>query len=140
MADKKLAAMTDVELEALYVEVANEKSRRESREGAHKALLEAVATSLPTFEAYAHAYGLTDEELGEAICQAMGEARKAKDSIKIAQPKQVAPEWEQPGSTRPPYKAGELVTFQGKTWRSIEDNNTWPPSAYPQGWEEVNNG
>lgn len=140
MADKKLATMTDVELESLYVDVANEKARRESRESAYKALLEAVATSLPTFEAYAHAYGLKDEELGEAISQALGEARKAKASIKMAQPKQAAPEWEQPSSTRPPYKPGELVTFQGKTWRSIEDNNAWPPSTYPQGWEEVING
>ena len=36
-----------------------------------------------------------------------------------------------------PYMTGDCCTEGGKTWRSIIDTNTWAPSAYPQGWEEV---
>lgn len=46
----------------------------------------------------------------------------------------VIPEWEQPDSTNP-YKVGDIVTHNGKTWKSIVDTNTWEPGVY--GWEEV---
>ena len=46
----------------------------------------------------------------------------------------VVPEWEQPDSTNP-YKAGDKVTHNGKTWESTVDNNVWEPGVY--GWEEV---
>lgn len=46
----------------------------------------------------------------------------------------VIPEWEQPDSTNP-YKAGDKVAYNGKTWVSIVDNNVWEPGVY--GWEEV---
>ena len=46
----------------------------------------------------------------------------------------VIPEWEQPDSTNP-YKAGDKVTHNGKTWESTVDNNVWEPGVY--GWEEV---
>ena len=44
------------------------------------------------------------------------------------------PEWEQPDSTNP-YKLGDKVTHNGKTWESIVDNNVWEPGVY--GWQEV---
>lgn len=44
------------------------------------------------------------------------------------------PEWEQPDSTNP-YKKGDKVTYQGKTWISTVDNNVWAPGTY--GWSEV---
>ena len=46
----------------------------------------------------------------------------------------VIPEWEQPESTNP-YKKGDKVTHNGKTWVSDIDNNTWEPGVY--GWSEV---
>ena len=46
----------------------------------------------------------------------------------------VIPEWEQPESTNP-YMKGDKVSFEGKIYVSIIDNNTWSPIAY--GWEEV---
>lgn len=46
----------------------------------------------------------------------------------------VIPEWEQPDSTNP-YKKGDKVTHNGKTWVSTVDNNVWEPGVY--GWEEV---
>ena len=44
------------------------------------------------------------------------------------------PEWEQPDSTNP-YKTGDKVTHNGKTWVSTTDNNSWEPGVY--GWEVV---
>lgn len=40
----------------------------------------------------------------------------------------VIPEWEQPDSTNP-YKKGDKVTHNGKTWESLVDNNVWEPGA-----------
>lgn len=45
-------------------------------------------------------------------------------------------EWVQPDSTNP-YMTGDRVTFEGKTYESVIDNNIWSPSAYPAGWREV---
>lgn len=44
------------------------------------------------------------------------------------------PEWEQPESTNP-YKKGDKVTHNGKTWVSDYDNNVWEPGVF--GWSEV---
>lgn len=49
---------------------------------------------------------------------------------------EVIPEWEQPDSTNP-YMNGDKVTYKGKTYESLIDNNVWSPEAYPQGWKEV---
>ena len=50
----------------------------------------------------------------------------------------VIPEWEQPDSTNP-YKKGDKVTHNGKTWISLVDNNTWEPGVVgTEGvWSEV---
>ena len=48
----------------------------------------------------------------------------------------VIPEWEQPDSTNP-YMAGDKVTYNGKIYMSIIDNNIWSPEAYPAGWSEM---
>lgn len=36
-----------------------------------------------------------------------------------------------------PYMTGNCCTENGTVYRSKEDNNVFPPSAYPTGWEEV---
>ena len=46
----------------------------------------------------------------------------------------IIPEWEQPSSTNP-YMTGDKVTYNGKTYVSIIDNNVWAPDVY--GWELV---
>ena len=38
------------------------------------------------------------------------------------------PEWEQPSSTDP-YMKGDKVKHNGKTWKSLVDNNVWEPGA-----------
>lgn len=37
-----------------------------------------------------------------------------------------------------PYNKGDCCTEGSKVYHSTLDNNVWSPSAYPQGWEEVN--
>lgn len=44
------------------------------------------------------------------------------------------PNWEQPDSTNA-YMVGDKVQHNGKTWKSIVDNNVWEPGVY--GWEEI---
>ena len=46
----------------------------------------------------------------------------------------VIPEWGQPDSTNP-YMMGDKVTYNGKTWESEYDNNSWEPGVF--GWKEV---
>lgn len=48
----------------------------------------------------------------------------------------VIPEWEQPDSTNA-YMTGDKVSFEGKTYESVIDNNIWSPAAYPAGWKEI---
>ena len=38
-----------------------------------------------------------------------------------------------------PYMKGNCCTENGSTYRSLYDNNVHAPSAWPQGWELVNN-
>ena len=46
------------------------------------------------------------------------------------------PEWVQPTGAQDAYMTGDKVTYNGKHYVSLIDNNTWSPEAYPQGWEE----
>lgn len=46
----------------------------------------------------------------------------------------VIPEWEQPDSTNP-YMKGDRVSFNGKNYESLIDNNVWAPNVY--GWTEI---
>lgn len=44
--------------------------------------------------------------------------------------------WERPDSTNT-YMNGDRVTFDGKTYESTIDYNSYSPSEYPQGWKEI---
>lgn len=47
------------------------------------------------------------------------------------------PEWVQPVGASDAYMTGDVVSYNGKLYRSTVDNNVWSPEAYPAGWEEV---
>lgn len=47
--------------------------------------------------------------------------------------------WVQPDSTSA-YKKGDRVTYNGKIYESLIDNNVWSPEGYPAGWKEVEEG
>ena len=36
-----------------------------------------------------------------------------------------------------PYNTGDCCTHNGHVWRSKIDTNTWAPSSYAQGWEDL---
>ena len=55
---------------------------------------------------------------------------------KLTAPDGAPKEWVQPDSTNP-YMKGDKVTFEGKTYESVIDNNVWSPAAYAAGWKEI---
>lgn len=56
---------------------------------------------------------------------------------RVADPGDEWPEWVQPTGAHDCYNKGDKVTFEGKHYISLIDNNSWSPSAYPQGWQLV---
>lgn len=46
------------------------------------------------------------------------------------------PEWVQPLGATDAYATGDIVSYDGKLYRSTIDGNVWNPTAYPAGWEE----
>lgn len=70
-------------------------------------------------------------------------------TIYTAEPEELAAQWgfvwsDDPEKAKPfislatsPYMKGNCCTEGGVVYRSTIDNNTWSPSAYPQGWEKV---
>ena len=47
------------------------------------------------------------------------------------------PEWVQPLGATDAYNKGDIVSYNGKLYRSTIDGNVWAPDAYPAGWEIV---
>ena len=47
------------------------------------------------------------------------------------------PDFVQPTGAHDAYKKGDKVKFEGKTYESLIDANTYSPSAYPAGWKEI---
>ena len=47
------------------------------------------------------------------------------------------PEWVQPLGASDAYNTGDIVSHNGKLYKSTIDGNVWSPESYPQGWNEV---
>lgn len=47
------------------------------------------------------------------------------------------PDFVPPTGAHDAYKIGDKVTFEGKHYESVIDNNTWSPADYPAGWKEI---
>lgn len=54
---------------------------------------------------------------------------------KIGDPTEEWPEWSQPVGAHDAYMMGDKVSYNGRHYISIVDNNVWSPDAY--GWEAV---
>ena len=52
-------------------------------------------------------------------------------------PLDLIPEWQRPSGSHDAYNTGDKVSFEGKIYESLIDANTWSPSEYPAGWQEV---
>lgn len=48
-------------------------------------------------------------------------------------------EFVQPIRSDDTYRAGVRVTYNGKVYESLIDNNAWSPYAYPSGWKLLGN-
>lgn len=46
------------------------------------------------------------------------------------------PEFVQPTGAHDAYNTGDIVSYNGKLYRSLMDGNVWSPDASPAGWEE----
>ena len=46
------------------------------------------------------------------------------------------PIWTQPLCAVDAYNLGDIVSYNGKLYKSIINANVWSPDAYPAGWEE----
>lgn len=46
-------------------------------------------------------------------------------------------EWVQPLGASDAYNTGDIVSYNGKLYKSIIDANVWAPDAYPAGWEAI---
>lgn len=47
------------------------------------------------------------------------------------------PIWSQPTGAQDAYNTGDIISHNGKLYRSKVDGNLWAPDAYPDGWEVV---
>lgn len=45
------------------------------------------------------------------------------------------PEWVQPLGATDAYSKGDIVSYNGKLYRSLIDGNVWNPEEYSTGWE-----
>lgn len=47
------------------------------------------------------------------------------------------PEYKEPTSYLDAYNTGDIVTFEGNTYRCIRDGTSWSPTAAPTVWEKL---
>ncbi len=55
--------------------------------------------------------------------------------VRVDDPSIEYPEWRQPTGAQDAYMKGDKVSYNGKHYISVVDNNVWSPTTY--GWEEV---
>ena len=45
-------------------------------------------------------------------------------------------EWKKPSGAHNAYSKGKIVSYNGKLYKSLIDDNVYSPDEYPAGWEE----
>ncbi len=115
--------------------------------------LYAAERAIPTFAAAVKNGNMLDRPAGFVCRSTAGRVVKLvqpyDSTVYTAEPEELPAQWGFKWSTDPakalpflasatsPYNTGDCCTDGGKTWRSTQDSNVWSPTAYPQGWEEV---
>lgn len=111
---------------------------------------------IPSFQAAKAVQNMLSRKAGEDgfVCKSSAgrvvRLIQAYDSdIYPAEPEELPAQWGFVWSTDPakalpfialatsPYAAGDCCTENGTVYRSTADNNVFAPSAYPEGWEQV---
>lgn len=62
---------------------------------------------------------------------------KELKSDKLADGTEVIKDWSQPTGAHDAYNTGDKVIYDGKVYESLIDSNTYSPSGYPGGWQEI---
>ena len=75
-------------------------------------------------------YDTEIEKIWEAI-------RALQDDKEIEGDTNTPEEFKQPTGAHDAYMKGDMVVYNGKTYKSIIDNNVWSPDTYPNGWEVI---
>ena len=57
--------------------------------------------------------------------------------VEISDPNVEYPEFKQPTGSHDTYQKNDKVTYNGKKYISLIDNNAWSPDDYPAGWQLV---
>ena len=113
--------------------------------------LYAVDDRIPRFKAAAKKQNMLMRPVG-FVCKSSADRvvkllQTYDSSIYTAEPEELPAQWgfvwsDDPAKALPfvaistsPYMTGNCCTEDGVTYRSLMDNNTWSPSAYPRGWE-----
>lgn len=115
--------------------------------------LYAVDDRIPQFKAAAAKQNMLTRPIGYVCKSSAGRVVKLlqnyDSSIYTAEPEELPAQWgfvwsNDPAKALPfvaistsPYMTGNCCTESGTIYRSLMDNNTWSPSAYPRGWEAV---
>jgi len=108
---------------------------------------------IPNFAAAVERKNMLERDVGFTCRSSAGRIVRLiqhyDSSIYTAEPEELPAQWGFKWSTDPakalpfialstsPYMTGDCCTEAGATWRSKLDNNVFSPSAYPQGWEQV---
>lgn len=125
-----LSKSTDTDLEKLKEDIAAEQKRRAEvsmlRQDA-KVASEQIVTATKTLESYGagNRFELLRALLPEDFIDwvAFGGSQKAA--------------WKQPTDTQSMYGVGDLVVYQGQTYKSLVSQNSFSPSEAPSLWQLI---
>lgn len=115
--------------------------------------LNAKKDYVPDFKAACARANMLDRSVGFVCKSSAGRVvrllQNYDSAVYTQEPEELSAQWGFVWSTDPvkalpflslatsPYNEGDCCTENGVVWRSVEDNNVWAPSAYPQGWVMV---
>ena len=119
--------------------------------------LNAVDDRIPRFSAAVKNQNMLDRKAGQAdgfVCRSSAGRvvrliQNYDSDVYTAEPEELPAQWRFVWSTDPakalpfialstsPYNTGECCTENESTYRSKIDANVYAPSAYPDGWEQV---
>jgi hypothetical protein len=115
--------------------------------------LYAVDDRIPAFKAACAKMNMLGRLLGFVCKSSAGRVVRLlqpyDSTIYTREPEELPAQWGFVWSTDPakalpfialstsPYNTGDCCTYDGKTWRSGQDNNVWAPGTVGVKWEEV---
>lgn len=147
--DLDVTALTDEQLAQLALSIETEQDRREARAEIVEREQQLAAEVLDRLnrqpgDPWAAPTALTAYQLGDQVTHT-GKRWASLLTGNVWEPgmsgwREITPDgspppWLQPTGAHDAYRAGAIVTHNGKEWRSLLDSNVWPPDTYPPGWE-----